>query len=240
MRKKKPAVKTAKTTAKAAVAAASQSAAIAKLDPGPVTHRTELMPPQLRSDYESRRTVLRMHARPDEEGAPEEEWVVPALAGEDQRDTMARLYTTPSMNAALTIRRFNPSAKAQGSLRGLVSELQRQSREIQGNDLSRAEEMLTAQAHTLDSVLADLLTRARNNMGGATTEIAERYMRLALKTQSQCRATWETIAVIKNPTAPIFAKQANIANGPQQVNNGSGPARENVITPNKLLEAGNG
>jgi hypothetical protein len=46
----------------------------------------------------------------------------------------------------------------------------------------------------------------------------ERLLRLALKAQSQCRATLETLAVIRNP--PVFARQANIANGPQQVNNG--------------------
>jgi hypothetical protein len=47
-----------------------------------------------------------------------------------------------------------------------------------------------------------------------------RYMRLALKAQSQCRATIETRAEIKNPRPIAFAQQANIANGPQQVNNG--------------------
>jgi hypothetical protein len=48
-------------------------------------------------------------------------------------------------------------------------------------------------------------------------------MRLALRAQNQCRATLETLAAIKNPPV-VFAKQANIANGPQQVNNGVGTA----------------
>ena len=46
----------------------------------------------------------------------------------------------------------------------------------------------------------------------------DRYMRLALKAQGQCRATLETLATIKNPLV-VFARQANIAQGPQQVNN---------------------
>ena len=51
-------------------------------------------------------------------------------------------------------------------------------------------------------------------------------MRIALKAQSQCRATVETLATIKNP-AVVFARQANIAQGPQQVNNnGMMPAGE--------------
>jgi hypothetical protein len=38
----------------------------------------------------------------------------------------------------------------------------------------------------------------------------DRYMRLALKAQGQCRATLETLAAIKNPPT-LFARQANIA-----------------------------
>jgi hypothetical protein len=43
-------------------------------------------------------------------------------------------------------------------------------------------------------------------------------MRLALKAQSQCRATLEALANIKNPPV-VIARQANFAAGPQQVNN---------------------
>jgi hypothetical protein len=46
----------------------------------------------------------------------------------------------------------------------------------------------------------------------------DRFTRLALKAQGQCRATLETLAAIKNPPT-VFARQANIAQGPQQVNN---------------------
>ncbi len=71
----------------------------------------------------------------------------------------------------------------------------------------------------------------------------DRYLRLALKAQSQCRATLETLATIKNPPA-VFARQANIAHGPQQVNNnGMMPAgeprvgaRETDKPHDKLLE----
>jgi hypothetical protein len=66
----------------------------------------------------------------------------------------------------------------------------------------------------------------------------ETYMRLALRAQSQCRATLETLAVVKNPPSVAFVEQANIANGgPQQVNNGLACARANEIPQNELLEA---
>lgn len=52
--------------------------------------------------------------------------------------------------------------------------------------------------------------------------------------------TLETLSAIKNPPV-VYAKQANIAHGPQQVNNGTGPARteENRNSPSKLLEQSN-
>ena len=104
-------------------------------------------------------------------------------------------------------------------LMSLVKELAAQSKAVGGGDLHRAESMLIAQAHTLDSIFASLANRASLNMNDGYLDAFERYMRLALKTQGQCRATLETLAAIKNPPV-VYARQANIANGPQQVNNG--------------------
>jgi hypothetical protein len=67
----------------------------------------------------------------------------------------------------------------------------------------------------------------------------DRFTRLALKAQGQCRATIETLALMKNPPT-VFARQANIAHGPQQVNNGARPssrAGDQETEPNKLLES---
>jgi hypothetical protein len=47
---------------------------------------------------------------------------------------------------------------------------------------------------------------------GEYVDAADTYMRLALRAQSQCRATLETLAAIKNPPV-AFANQANIAHG---------------------------
>ncbi len=70
-------------------------------------------------------------------------------------------------------------------------------------------------------------------------------MRLALKAQSQCRATIESLAEIKNPRPVAFVQQANIAHGPQQVNNETttrpGAGAENQNQTNEVLEgSGNG
>lgn len=79
--------------------------------------------------------------------------------------------------------------------------------------------MLAIQSRTLDLVFNDFLVKASMQ---TSFDIKEKYLRLAFKSQSQCRATVESLAVIQQGPA-IFARQANIANGPQQVNNG-GPA----------------
>ena len=85
--------------------------------------------------------------------------------------------------------------------------------------------------------------RAALNLG-EYPKAAETYLRLALKAQSQCRTTLESLAEIRNPRPVAFVKQANIAHGHQQVNNGDAayqaeydPARAEVENgQSKLLE----
>ena len=65
-------------------------------------------------------------------------------------------------------------------------------------DLAMASKILAAQAITLDSMFAELARRAANNMG-EYINAAERYGRLALKAQSNCRATLEALAKMHQP-----------------------------------------
>lgn len=99
---------------------------------------------------------------------------------------------------------------------------------VNGGSLSELEATLVAQSSALNSIFVELARRAHSNMG-THLDATERYLRLALKAQSQCRTTIETLAVIKNP--PVFAKQANINNGGnQQINNGAPPSAQNSGT----------
>jgi hypothetical protein len=85
--------------------------------------------------------------------------------------------------------------------------------------MSGLETTLTSQVITLDAIFSEMARRAALNMSdhlGAT----ETYLRLGLKAQAQCRATAHTLFEMKNPQPIAFVRQANIANGPQQVNNG--------------------
>lgn len=162
---------------------------------------------------------------------------------------IANLVAEGEATNASTALRFVHADHGELSLTDMVKALHTHGEAINRGDLSAAERMLNSQAVALNAIFGELARRAALNMGthlGAT----ESYMRLALKAQSQSRATVETLATIKNPPV-VFARQANINNGgQQQVNNGapaalaanSAQARasahpgEIASGPNELLE----
>lgn len=105
----------------------------------------------------------------------------------------------------------------------LTNELNAGLKKVEQGDLSKVEAMLFCQAHTLETIFTEMLQRARNNMG-QYPQTVERYMRLAMKAQSQCRTTIEALAEIKNPAPYIQNNRAQY----QQVNNGQAvPAGDN-------------
>ena len=103
---------------------------------------------------------------------------------------------------------------------------------VQGGDLSQVDAMLFGQAKVLSTVFHTCLARAGANLG-QNLDATETYMRLALKAQSQCRTTLEALVEAKNPRSVAFVRQANIANGHQQVNNGDARGQP-VNQPNEL------
>lgn len=164
---------------------------------------------------------------------------------EIKRFSYAREMLRPSTLAGNAIDQLKLSGD-QTDAAALTVALREQTRLLsKENDLSRAEEMLICQAHTLDAMFFALSGRAAKNMG-QYLDATDSYMRLALRAQSQCRATLETLALLKIPPNPTFIRQANVAHGPQQVNNGSPPpgnpsrARETENRQSELLEHCNG
>lgn len=168
---------------------------------------------------------------------------IPTRPGTIEDELLADLITEGDATSASTAMRFVQVEHGEVSLTHMVASLRKSGDAVNRGDLTGAERMLNSQAVALNAIFADLARRASLNMAeyiGA----AETYLRLALKAQSQCRATLETLAAIKNPPV-VFARQANINNGgQQQVNNGpaltSTPASahpgETVSRPNELIE----
>ena len=137
---------------------------------------------------------------------------------DESRDALiAKLAAGPHFGAASIVTSYGKPSLGDVSLTDLLRTLKEHADTTKGGDLSGTEAMLGSQAIALNVMFAELARRAGLNMGeymGA----AETYLKLALRAQSQCRATLETLAAIKSPPV-VFAKQANIAHGHQQVNN---------------------
>ena len=124
-------------------------------------------------------------------------------------------------------------------LSDLLIEMRKAGDEAVKGDLGRVERMLMNQALTLDTIFNNLAERASRQ---DYIKNMDTYLRLALKAQSQARATAETLSIVKNPMP--YIKQANIAQGHQQVNNGlpapTGHAGDSSFQQSKLLESDNG
>jgi hypothetical protein len=137
--------------------------------------------------------------------------------------------------------KFAGAADLGGLIKGLSDRIDK----IQAGNMDSVEAMLYGQAMTLQTMFTSLARSAAAETG---LKQYQAKMTFALKAQAQCRATLEALAEIKNPRPVSFVKQANISNGPQQVNNGTAatgqgevsPAGKNEVSQSKLLEAQHG
>ena len=101
---------------------------------------------------------------------------------------------------------------------------------IRSGDLTMIEEILISQAFALNIAFNSLSVRAARQQDATTMQM---LMNLCFKAQSQTRATLDSLIQLKQPSQPTFVKQANIANGHQQVNNF---VEKNAAPQNELLE----
>ena len=155
----------------------------------------------------------------------------------DRLRTVAKLTLRPSANAAAIVQEYAKPFGEQDMV-ALMEEMVVSIEKVHGGDLKHCESMLMGQAQALQAMFVSCARSAKNQ---EYQKNLESFFRMALKAQNQCRMTLETLATIKNPPI-VFAKQANIVNGPQQVNNGvsaNGPTREEKsIQSNELLTDG--
>ena len=135
-------------------------------------------------------------------------------------------------------------------LKELIGQLRATSTEVKGGDLHTLEAMLVSQATALQTIFTSLARRAQDQTSQRNLEA---FLGLAMKAQSQSRATISALVDLKYPRQATFVKQANIAHGPQQVNNGTAPSgnpeqyaqahthgEKSTSEQNKLLEAEHG
>jgi hypothetical protein len=148
----------------------------------------------------------------------------------------------PSTQAAVTIQKY--TAGGEGSELDLIlltEGLQNEIAEVNGGDLRKMEALLVTQAFALNAVFGHLI-RLGMPVDGQRLNSCDLFLRMALRAQSASRATVEALTALKNPPV-IYARQANLTTGAQQINNAfaepsHGCELENG--PNKLLEVSNG
>lgn len=147
----------------------------------------------------------------------------------------ARAALMPEVNGALVIEAYQKNLMGMDTdLVKIVEGLQTASKHVCGGDLAQMEAMLIAQATALQTIFASLAKRA------ALQEHLPHYqafLGLAFKAQAQSRATISALVELKHPRHATFVQQANIATGPQQVNNGMSAQAERRKDPGARADA---
>jgi len=146
---------------------------------------------------------------------------IPAAPSKTTAQTMSRAALMPSFNAASVIEAYQGNIVGKDfDLAEMVECLRETTKEVNGGDLTRLEAMLVSQATALQTMFTSLARRAANQQH---LKQFETFMALALKAQAQSRATVSALVDLKYPRQATFVKQANIAHGPQQINNRAAP-----------------
>jgi hypothetical protein len=185
----------------------------------------------------SKRNAKTASAAPD---SPSDRLTVQGETGESEAAALAKTALRPTVQAGITATKLLAPSFPEPDLGELIKCLLENVAAVAKGDLSRPEAMLVSQAQTLDLLFHKLTRQAVHNIGSYPETVAL-YMKLALRAQSQCRAVVETLHEMKYPKPVAFFQQANIANGPQQVNNGAPPpqgsrAGEIQKSPNELSQ----
>ena len=141
-------------------------------------------------------------AKPTGGMQPNDALLIEQTSDETGAQAMARKVLDPGFRHAVTASSF--AGKVLGSsiehpgLMDYVDHVLKVGGKAEAGDLAIASRLLASQAMTLDAMFTELARRTAINMGeyiGA----AESYGRLALKAQSNCRATLEALAKLHQP-----------------------------------------
>lgn len=179
-------------------------------------------------------------SKPVKKPVDENTQIAAAAVSERLAKQAAGVCLSPEYVAAAAVMAYMPGIDL--DIRATASVLRTHCDRMAKQDMRHAEDMLLNQAHALQAMFYDL---ARTAKGQSNLTQIQTLTTLALKAQSQCRATLQTLSDVKYPKQATFIKQANIA-GQQQVNNGVQPnntppsREEKTIQSNELLkETGN-
>ena len=158
--------------------------------------------------------------------------VIELKQGEDQtkEQALAEFQSKSEFLSTAVIESFNVSLGEDFDFQSAMQVLEKTTQQIKSGDLSKIEQMYISQAVALEAIFTKTIRKA-----GAAEHLPQyqAHMHLALKAQNQSRATLQALVQLKQPSNTQFIKQANIAQGHQQVNN---LAEKNITPQNELLE----
>ena len=166
--------------------------------------------------------------------------------GMTDAEKVAFLMTRPTLQSATIGGKFLHDG---ASTLEAMQEINRIIAKVKNGDMSDIEALLIGQALSLNAIF----TSYAHTLVGTSMSIKEAQYKsnIAMKAQSQSRAAIEALTALKYPRQVVIAKQANIAQGHQQVNNGGlsdqyahahthTQAREISNQSNELLEGEHG
>ena len=162
-------------------------------------------------------------------------------------DRKAKAALSASVNNASVIVMYQENIMGKDvDINAVIEGLHDTCENVHTGDLKSIETMLVTQAKALQTIFTSLARKAHVQ---THQKHYEAFLGLALKAQAQSRATITALVDLKYPRQATFVKQANIAHGAQQVNNGTAPqqicdqyahthapAKEIENPQNKLLE----
>jgi hypothetical protein len=137
---------------------------------------------------------------------------------ETMAQTVGRIAPDPAINAGSVMQSYGNYLGSEVNLMSMIGAIQCTTQRVKAGDLSDLEAMLVSQATALQTIFTNLARRAQDQQYQRNLEA---FLGLALKAQAQSRSTITALVDLKFPRQVAFVKQANISNGPQQVNNGS-------------------
>lgn len=122
----------------------------------------------------------------------------PMDKAERQKALTAAMMNPATTHGAIAHGLLKPIAGGDLDQSEITVKLHRQLKAVRAGELDSVNNMLAAQAFSLDALYAEMMRRAVLNLG-QYPDAVERYMRLALKAQAQSRATLEALAKLHQP-----------------------------------------
>lgn len=152
--------------------------------------------------------------------------ITKSLTLQQYEQRQADAATQGLANAAVTIAHVQSESLDAGAVLQAITE---QAQRVNAGNLNDIEARLVASIATLDTLFHSYIAKAEQ---APSPRMQEMYTKMAFKAQGQAIRAAEALSGIKIGPL-VIAKQVNLANGPQQVNNAPKLFQASEIEPGR-------